>query len=698
MGYLGAMFGGDSGNEGDAGMNFKAGAAPILNTVDRNQLNTAQTTSNDALAQQQTFLDALRAQNGIGNQSAVFGQQQALANQLQGVANGTGPNPAMAQLNQTTGANIANQAAMAAGQRGASANVGLLARQAGQQGGAIQQQAVGQGATMAANQQIAGMSALAGQQANMGNMATNQVNQQAAATTGYLSAAQQEQANLLNAAGALNNANVGSTGSQNSSNASVAGVTAQNQGQFMNKGLNAMGNTSMVSGMMGGGGAYGGNVSKDLTPMSKVLEAQGYAAGGNVVQQPASMSAFFNSKVDSGATPTSGGPSVASVAAWANASPKGKGAQQPAKSQGVQKDWSQGQANQDPTWAAGGGPTGQEGVDPNWQQGAPQADPNYSQGLPQGSLEGFKGSQPDGNIFSGMGAAKGGMVSFFDEGGNVNENAGSPEPTPAAMPTQSALPQVQSSVAVAPEQQAQFNSKVDAGSTPSSGGPSIASVAPWADSSSGGGGGGGGGGGSSMMSLLPLLAMMSDKNVKKDIKSGDGGAKKFMDKLDPKQYQYKDDKNGKGEQLGVMAQDMEKADPSLVKETGEGKAIDYSRSGGQIMAALANLNKRLEGIESSKNKMAAGGKVAAMLSPGEIYLPPDKAKKVAEGKGHPMKEGKRVPGQAKVKGDSLKNDTVPARLDAGGIVIPRSILEGNDPAGHAIRFVRAHLSSLKKGK
>src|ERR1700679_261280 len=77
---------------------------------------------------------ALQGQNGLGNQSQVYGQ-------LQGVANGTGPNPAQAQLAQATGANTANQAALMAGQRGSAANVGLLARQAAQQGAANQQAA-----------------------------------------------------------------------------------------------------------------------------------------------------------------------------------------------------------------------------------------------------------------------------------------------------------------------------------------------------------------------------------------------------------------------------------------------------------------------------------------------------------------------------------------------------------------------------
>jgi hypothetical protein len=95
--------------------------------------------------------------------------------------------------------------------------------------------------------------------------------------------------------------------------------------------------------------------------------------------------------------------------------------------------------------------------------------------------------------------------------------------------------------------------------------------------------------------------------------------------------------------------------------------------------------------------MAQGGKVPAMLSPGEKYLSPKAAQEVAEGRKSPM-DGKTVPGKAKVKGDSLKNDTVPATLEEGGIVIPRSVLESKNPHEEAAKFVAAHLSKMKAKK
>ncbi len=145
-------------------------------------INQTYNNSQNAIDQQTQLQQALAAQNGIGNQSQVFSQEQALQGQLGQLAAGQGPNPAQAQLQQATGQNVANQAALMAGQRGAGANAGLLARQAAQQGASTQQQAVGQAATLQAQQQIAALQAQQQQQANLANLATTQVGQQQNAT------------------------------------------------------------------------------------------------------------------------------------------------------------------------------------------------------------------------------------------------------------------------------------------------------------------------------------------------------------------------------------------------------------------------------------------------------------------------------------------------------------------------------------
>jgi hypothetical protein len=203
-----------------------------------NQVNTAYN-------QNQALLTALQGQNGLGNQSQVY-------NQLQNVAAGQGPNPAQAMLNQATGANVANQAALQAGQRGASQNVGLAARNAALAGTNAQQQAAGQGATMQANQALGALG-------QAGQLANTQAGQQIGAT-------QNEQNILQNANTAYNQQQAG---------------LAQTQMQ---------GQQSMLSGVLGGIGALGGTVGNVAKGIS-----QGMADGGLVPNQMGVQSMFGQS-------------------------------------------------------------------------------------------------------------------------------------------------------------------------------------------------------------------------------------------------------------------------------------------------------------------------------------------------------------------------------------------------------------------
>jgi hypothetical protein len=100
-------------------------------------------------------------------------------------------------------------------------------------------------------------------------------------------------------------------------------------------------------------------------------------------------------------------------------------------------------------------------------------------------------------------------------------------------------------------------------------------------------------------------------------------------------------------------------------------------------------------IESGITNFKKGGSVPAMVSPGERYLPPREVAQVKEGKKPAVKAGEQIPGQAKVKGDSLKNDIVPANLEPGGIVIPRSVMQSKNPEDSAQKFVAAVLAKQK---
>lgn len=235
---------------------YKADPSALLDPTNKQQLNDQYANTQSGLAQQQAFLDALKAQNGIANQSNVY-------NQLGNIAAGQGPNPAQAMLAQATGANTANQAALMAGQRGAGANTGLIARQAAQQGAANQQAAVGQGATMQANQALNAL--------NMqGGLATQQVGQQANATGAYNQFAQNEQNNLLNAATQHNNA----MNSANSINAGTANANATATGNLIS---NIGGAAGSVMGL-----ANGGQVPPHAPQSSVANYFHKMAAGGMV--------------------------------------------------------------------------------------------------------------------------------------------------------------------------------------------------------------------------------------------------------------------------------------------------------------------------------------------------------------------------------------------------------------------------------
>ncbi len=230
----------------DVANNFTAGSANVTSGTSQAQLGNAYTGAQNGINAQTNLTNATMPGTTQG-----LNAQSVLSNQLANEANGVGPNPAQAALNQTTGQNIAQQAALAASTRGASTNAGLIATQNAQTGAATQQQAVGQAATLQAQQEIAAQQEQAG-------LAATQVGQgQTAATT--LSQEQQNEQNILqNANSAYNNAAVSMQGNINNTNAQTAAANAN-----ANSGLlSQIGNT--ISSIFAHGGLVrmdkGGNV------------------------------------------------------------------------------------------------------------------------------------------------------------------------------------------------------------------------------------------------------------------------------------------------------------------------------------------------------------------------------------------------------------------------------------------------------
>lgn len=143
---------------------------------------------------------------------------------------------------------------------------------------------------------------------------------------------------------------------------------------------------------------------------------------------------------------------------------------------------------------------------------------------------------------------------------------------------------------------------------------------------------------------------------------------------------------------------------SQINAGGSGGINDAGGGGGGFSAAGSSASARdfaTGGVIGPRSllgqqmiSMAKGGKVPAKVSPGEIYLPPAKAEAVASGRASPM-SGERIPGKAKVKGDSLKNDTVDRNLEEGGVVIPRSKAS---KAKDAEAFVKAVFSRSRSSR
>ncbi len=329
LGTAGGMAG--TGIAGPRGADIQAGTN--VGDVQGAQAGTA-----NSLASQQALLQALQSQNGLGQQNAVAQQQQGLANQLQSanglgtqaaglqglqgvagmqqdIAQGRGPNPAQAMLNQQTGQNVANQSAMMAGQRGAGGNPALMARQAAQQGAATQQQAVGQGATMQANQQMNALSglsstnqAIAGlggqqlaaqqaQQQNMANQANNVANQQIAGTSANTQGNLANQNQMQGALAGINSGIVSSQNNINAANAGIAGTELQGQQKFVGGAAKAL---PVIGGFFAGGGAVPkmaeGGAMGDGPTSSFGQFLSGQSAGAVQVQDSPDNAAMMQSK------------------------------------------------------------------------------------------------------------------------------------------------------------------------------------------------------------------------------------------------------------------------------------------------------------------------------------------------------------------------------------------------------------------
>lgn len=97
----------------------------------------------------------------------------------------------------------------------------------------------------------------------------------------------------------------------------------------------------------------------------------------------------------------------------------------------------------------------------------------------------------------------------------------------------------------------------------------------------------------------------SDENLKTNVESGSGDVRNFLDHLKPYSYDYKNPAHGKGKHTSVMAQDLEKSPEgaAAIEEHPEGKAVNYAKLAGMMLASQADLHQRLKKMESKKKNV-----------------------------------------------------------------------------------------------
>lgn len=246
MAFIGSLLGAGKGSD------FQASGSvnPVLNQspVDQGQINSGYAGAQNSMQSQNALLSALQSQGGLSNQAQGYSQ-------LQGIANGTGPNPAQAQYQQNIQSLAGQQAGAISSQKGLSP--ALQARLIAQQGSGAMQNAAGQGAANLATQQLGAMNAAAG---IANTQVTNQIGQTNANTASQLG----EQQNLLNAQGQYNNAQAGVLSNMNTTNSATQ-----------------IQNSKAQAGLLGGAFSFlagGGEV--------------GYDGGGSVMPAPQMPSAF----------------------------------------------------------------------------------------------------------------------------------------------------------------------------------------------------------------------------------------------------------------------------------------------------------------------------------------------------------------------------------------------------------------------
>lgn len=109
--------------------------------------------------------------------------------------------------------------------------------------------------------------------------------------------------------------------------------------------------------------------------------------------------------------------------------------------------------------------------------------------------------------------------------------------------------------------------------------------------------------GPSITGGLGALAQFSDRRLKTDVRDGYGAATRAIDSLSPMSYRYRDPALGGDRQLGVMAQDLERAGLGhAVINTPRGKMVKGATLATANTGMIAALARRVGKLEGKRGK------------------------------------------------------------------------------------------------
>jgi len=101
-----------------------------------------------------------------------------------------------------------------------------------------------------------------------------------------------------------------------------------------------------------------------------------------------------------------------------------------------------------------------------------------------------------------------------------------------------------------------------------------------------------------MVSGAAGLAAASDERLKTDVADADEDAAKMLSAIKTYKYKYRDERYGKGEQFGILAQELERAGlKHAVIDTPQGKMVDGAKTATSALALTAALARRVAKLE-----------------------------------------------------------------------------------------------------